>query len=769
MRKRKLKKGLAWILACALFMGMTPVNTQAKEQKNSEIVLFNANVASGGSVTGGAATIEPTAEPKEIVTVTPFSGLWKYYGQKRTFIRDVHYAVSDEKDLPDGVTLTISSETAGKQQFVLKDERSSDEKQKISYQLAKNAPAYEIRAYHTNAVAKTEKDTINIADRTGLTDDKVEIEAPAGYRISSQASVDANWADTMSVTLTEGKNEIAYYLASKQADATKNAIDTTNKTITIVADFTAPQITSVSCFDSDTDTTSSGLITGNEPGKFYYVVLPKALGEEAEKESGGMTTKFILSRVTSHYGIVGYGRVDGAKASNFSFNGLAAETEYVIYSFMTDDAGNVVTEGVALFSGDGGTGFFNYMYNGIVNSSAIEIIAFLMVVGGAFGIMIRTGAIESGLIGLIRKAKGAEKLLIPILFVLFSLGGAVFGMGEEALPFTMILCPLFVAVGYDSVIAVLVTYVATQIGFGSSWMNPFSVGIAQGIAGIDVFSGAGFRMVMWVVFTALGCGMTMFYASKIKKTPTISIAYKTDAYFREQNEKTGIDEGHSFGLGHILVLLTLAATVVWVVWGVMTQGYYMPEIATQFFIMGIVSGVIGVIFKLNDMKLNDIATSFKDGAKDLIGAALVVAMAQGIMQVLGGSDPTTPTVINTIMYNISNALSGVSGAVAAVLMYLFQSVFNFFVVSGTGQAAITMPIMAPLSDLLGVSRQTAVVAFQLGDAFTNLIVPTSGCLIGSLAIAKIEWSNWIKFMWKFLGVLMIGAIITILIAVGTGF
>lgn len=338
MRKCKLKKGLAWILACALFMGMTPVNTQAKEQKNSEIVLLTANVTSGGSATGGAATIEPTAEPKEIVTVTPFSGLWKYYGQKRTFIRDVHYAVSDEKDLPDGVTLTISSETAGKQQFVLKDERSSDEKQKISYQLAKNAPAYEIRAYHTNAVAKTEKDTINIADRTGLTDDKVEIEAPAGYRISSQASVDANWADTMSVTLTEGKNEIAYYLASKQADATKNAIDTTKKTITIVADFTAPQITSVSGFDSDTDTTSFGLITGNEPGKFYYVVLPKALGEEAEKESGGMTTKFILSRVTSHYGIVGYGRVDGVKASDFSFNGLAAETEYVIYSFMTDDA-----------------------------------------------------------------------------------------------------------------------------------------------------------------------------------------------------------------------------------------------------------------------------------------------------------------------------------------------------------------------------------------------------------------------------------------------
>ena len=439
------------------------------------------------------------------------------------------------------------------------------------------------------------------------------------------------------------------------------------------------------------------------------------------------------------------------------------------FQYLTDEAGNVVTEGVSLFSGDGETGFFNYLYNGITSDSAIQIIAFLLVVGGSFGIMIRTGAIEAGLIRLIRKAKGAEKLLIPILFVLFSLGGAVFGMGEEALPFTMILCPLFVAVGYDTVIAILVTYVATQIGFGTSWMNPFSVGIAQGIAGLDVFSGAGFRMVMWLVFTTLGCTMTMLYAAKIKKNPMTSIAYETDQYFRDQNEKTGIDDTHTFGIGHILVLLTLLATMIWVIWGVMVKGYYMAEIATQFFVMGVAAGVIGMIFHLNNMKLNDIAASFKKGATDLIGAALVVAMAQGIMQVLGGSDPSTPTVINTILYGISQAFSGLSGSVAAVLMYLFQSVFNFFVVSGTGQAAITMPIMAPLADLLGVTRQTSVLAFQLGDALTNIIVPTSGCLIASLAVAKIEWSSWVKFMWKFLGVLMIAAVITILIAVGINF
>jgi len=440
------------------------------------------------------------------------------------------------------------------------------------------------------------------------------------------------------------------------------------------------------------------------------------------------------------------------------------------FQYLLDEGGNPMTVGASLFATDGSTGFFNYMYNGITSSSAIEIIAFLLVVGGSFGIMIRTGAIESGIMGMIKKTNGKEKLLIPVLFVLFSLGGAVFGMGEEALPFLMILAPIFVAMGYDTVTAVLVTYCATQIGFGTSWMNPFSVGIAQGISGLEVFSGAEFRIPMWIFFTAVSCGMTVVYANRIKKDPLKSVAYESDAYFREQNH-VAAEEGNiqKFGTGHILVLLTLVVTMVWVIWGVMVHGYYMAEIATQFFIMGVAAGIIGVAFKLNGMKLNDIASSFKTGAADLIGAALVVAMAQGIMAVLGGSDATTPTVLNTVLFGISEAFAGLSGAAAAVLMYLFQSVFNFFVVSGSGQAALTMPIMAPLADLLDVSRQTAVLAFQLGDAFTNLIVPTSGCLIGSLAIAKIEWSNWVKFMWKFLLVLVVLAIATILLAVVLNF
>ena len=444
------------------------------------------------------------------------------------------------------------------------------------------------------------------------------------------------------------------------------------------------------------------------------------------------------------------------------------------FQYVLDENGEPVKQGISLFAAGGEVGLFNYLFEGLVSGdkwgSAVGIIAFILVIGGAFGIVLRTGAVESGIMNMIRKTNGKEKLLIPVLFFLFSLGGAVFGMGEEALPFLMILVPIVIAMGYDGVTAVLITYVATQIGFGTSWMNPFSVAIAQGIAGVPVFSGATFRIVLWVLFTGVGAVMTMLYANRIKKNPTHSVSYESDAYFREDMENKS--EGSSiqaFGTGHSLVLLTIVAGMVWVVWGVMKNGYYIPEIASQFFVMGLVSGVIGVIFKLNGMRLNDIASSFKQGAADLVGAAIVVGMAQGIMLVLGGSSPTEPTVLNTILNGISGAFVGLSGTLAAVLMYLFQSIFNFFVVSGSGQAALTMPIMAPLADLLDVSRQTSVLAFQLGDALTNLIVPTSGCLMGSLAIARIDWSKWIKFMWKFLGVLMIMAIATMIVASVTGF
>ena len=443
------------------------------------------------------------------------------------------------------------------------------------------------------------------------------------------------------------------------------------------------------------------------------------------------------------------------------------------FQYILDENGDKVTKVAPLFGTEsfGGQGILNFVFEGMTtgdkNGTAVGIIAFILVVGGAFGIVLRTGAVESGIMRVIDLTQGKEILLIPILMTLFSLGGAIFGMGEESIPFVMILVPMFIAMGYDAVVGIMCSYVATQIGFGTSWQNPFSLAVAQGISGIPVMSGAWFRVPMWIVFTVVGIVFTMRYAQKIKKNPTLSVAYESDAQYREEFKRNG-NEMPPFTLGHKLVLLTVAACMVWTIWGVVTQGYYIPEIASQFFVMGLISGIIGVVFHLNQMQLNDIATSFEKGAADLLGAAMCVGMAQGIIIVLGGTSATEGTALNTILHGISEALQGFPPVLSAWFMYMFQAAFNFFVVSGSGQAALTMPIMAPLSDLVGVERQVACVAFQLGDAFTNVIVPTSGVLLGALAGAKLEWGQWAKFQIKFQALLFVMSSATVILAVLVG-
>lgn len=442
------------------------------------------------------------------------------------------------------------------------------------------------------------------------------------------------------------------------------------------------------------------------------------------------------------------------------------------FHYELDENGEPLKQGIKFFEPYGGVGFSNYIFEGLVSGSkwgsAVGVVAFILVIGGSFGIILRTNAVEAGILKMISKTKGSEFYLIPVLFVMFSLGGAVFGMGEEALPFAMILIPIVVGMGYDSITGIFITYIATQIGFATSWMNPFSVAIAQGVSDVPVLSGAGFRMVLWIFFTGLGIAYTMRYSKRVKLNPESSIAYETDSFFREDFEGKK-DNGIEFESGHKLILITMALGIIWVIYGVVRYEYYLPEIATQFFLMGLVAGIIGVIANLNDMRVNDIAISFRDGAKDLLGAALVVGMAKGIVLVLGGSEAAMPTVLNTVLNSIAGGLSGMPAAISAWTMYLFQSVFNFFVVSGSGQAALTMPIMAPLADLVGVSRQVAVLAFQLGDGFTNMIVPTSGVLMGMLGIARLDWSKWVKVQIKFQTVLFGLASIVMVVAVVTGY
>jgi uncharacterized ion transporter superfamily protein YfcC len=314
----------------------------------------------------------------------------------------------------------------------------------------------------------------------------------------------------------------------------------------------------------------------------------------------------------------------------------------------------------------------------------------------------------------------------------------------------------------------MITYVATQIGFATSWMNPFSVAIAQGIAGVAIGSGNVFRILMWLVFTTVGVLFTLSYANKIKKDPKKSVSYDTDGYFRD-DLKEKEDEHIPFGLGHGLVLMTLFLGMGWLIWGVNAHEYYLPEIATIFFTIGIISGIIGVIFNLENMTVNDIAITFRRGANDLLGAAMVVGLSQGIILVLGGTGADIFTVLNTILNGMVNLLSGLPTILVAWIMFAFQSVFNFFVVSGSGQAALTMPLMAPLSQLLGVSKQVAVLAFQLGDGFTNCIVPTSAALMGTLGVARVDWTQWLKFQLKFQGMLIAGSTIVLIIAVLIGY
>ncbi|QIR14612.1 putative basic amino acid antiporter YfcC [Shewanella aestuarii] len=422
-------------------------------------------------------------------------------------------------------------------------------------------------------------------------------------------------------------------------------------------------------------------------------------------------------------------------------------------------------QGVPLFAEHGNVGFLNFAFEGMVSGSkwgsSIGVMMFIIITGGAFGIIMQTKAVDNGILTLIAKTQKLEMAFIPILFVLFSAGGAIFGMGEEAIAFCIVLLPLMRAIGYDGIVTVLVTYVATQIGFAASWMNPFSVAIAQGIADLPLMSGLEFRVVMWIIFTTVGIIFTMRYASKVKHNPKLSPC------FTEHDKPLKTEINTQFSLTDSIILITFLLGIVWVIWGVIARGYYIPELASQFFTLGCAIGLIAII--CGRLRVNEVANAFKEGAKDLLPAAMIVGMAKGIVIVLGGDQADTPSVLNTLLHYTGLLLGDLPQTISAICMYLFQSVFNFFIASGSGQAALTMPIMAPLSDILGLPRQIAVLAFQLGDGFTNIIIPTSASLIGCLGVTKVDWFVWAKFIWRFMLLLVSISIAFIVFAVTINF
>ncbi len=394
--------------------------------------------------------------------------------------------------------------------------------------------------------------------------------------------------------------------------------------------------------------------------------------------------------------------------------------------------------------------FFTGPIRGFI--SAAQIIGFVFLVGGSFNILTRTGAVDAGLQSILRfsqRKPSTKKWIIPLVMILFSLAGATFGMSEETLVFILITIPLAMALGYDSITGLGMAFVGAHIGFAGAFINPFTIGVAQGIADLPPASGVGYRVVVWTILTIVGIVYVMRYAKKVEKQPELSPAFEIDKKRYHPEEKDG---SLDFNLSRKLVLLALFICLAILVYGVSGDwGWYINEIAALFIGLGILAAILG------RLSADEAISAFKEGAKDMMTAALVIGLAKGLIVVAQDGK-----IIDTILNGIAS-VSSQYGWLNVELMFVFQSFLNFFVPSGSGQAALTMPIMAPLSDILEVSRQTAVLAFQFGDGLSNMIIPTSGVLMGVLGVAKIPYNIWIKWMLPFFFLLSaIAAILLIL-------
>ncbi len=412
-----------------------------------------------------------------------------------------------------------------------------------------------------------------------------------------------------------------------------------------------------------------------------------------------------------------------------------------------------------LFGTEDGRGFLNFLFEGLTsggrNGAAVGVIALILIVGGSFALVSATGAVDRGLMKLVTITGDRPAWLLGVLFVAFSLGGAVFGMGEETIAFIVLLLPLVDRMGLPRECAVMCTYLASQVGFSTSWMNPFSVLVAQGVAGLPPLSGAPLRIVMWCVFTAVGVAFTVLYARRHRRVVDDGA---TTAALPAPAPMNWADR---------LILLGLLATVVWIVWGVTERQYYLPELSAQFFALGLFAAVLAWLDKR--LSANALAEAFTEGVRQLVPVALVIAAAKGMLWLLGGSDPHQPSVLNTLLFGMGHALSDWPAWAAAQGMFVFQSVITFFITSGSAQAAITMPLMAGLGDLLHVSRQASVLAFQLGDGIANVVVPTSAVLMGAIGVAGVDWATWLRAIWKLFVAMMLMASAFVAIAVGIGY
>lgn len=369
---------------------------------------------------------------------------------------------------------------------------------------------------------------------------------------------------------------------------------------------------------------------------------------------------------------------------------------------------------------------------------AIEVVAFILIVGGSFQVITKTGAITSGTGRVVRRFKNKDILIIPIAMVLFALGGTSFGMAEETLPFFAIFMPIMMAMGFDSMTAFMVVFVGARTGYIASTINPFNVLIAQGILGIQGNPQLWLRMIAWVVLTAVAITWVVLYARRVKKNPESSITFEDDIAKKVEfaADESALDAeftGRQKG-----VLAVFIAGMCLIIWGLVTQGWYMNEISAVFLAMGLLAGVIA------GFSQDVIAQEFVAGIADFAFSAIVVGLARGILVIASDG-----MIIDTILNALATGLGGIPAVLFTTLLYAVENLLAILVPSSSGLAALTAPIFGPLTELMGLNPEAAVWALSMGSATMSLICPTSAILVAGLGVCKIKLGQWWKTVWKF--------------------
>jgi uncharacterized ion transporter superfamily protein YfcC len=386
-------------------------------------------------------------------------------------------------------------------------------------------------------------------------------------------------------------------------------------------------------------------------------------------------------------------------------------------------------------------GFLSAIPRGMVEAG--DIIFFIFIVGAVFGILQRTGTIVAVVHALLERFGNSAPALTIVLMTAIAIGGSTLGMGEEFIP----LIPVFLIVSKelrcDRIYGMALVFVAVEVGFAAATTNPFTVNIAQGIAELPLNSAIPFRIVFLVCSLTLAIVYVLRYGAKIRKDPSKSIMADDDF------ELSGYEvERPSLDWRQITIVISCLAIFGFILYAVQELGWWLTEMAGGFMLMGFVALIIG------RLSLAEATRAAVRGMEEMVVAALVVGFARGIQVVLNDAQ-----VLDTFIHSAATVLQQVPRYVAAEGMLVFQTTLNFLIPSGSGQAAVTMPLMAPLADVLGLTRQTAVFAFTCGDGFSNTVIPTSGILMAMLGLAKIPFDRWLRFMFPlFLWLMTLSAI-----------